>query len=100
MNILHLINKPAYTLEVFQHCCQSVRQGDGMLFIEDGVLSLQRATTVKKLQKLTGQCTVYCLTADCEARGIMSRLPNFVMLVTIDGFVDLTADFSKTISWF
>ncbi|MTI12341.1 sulfurtransferase complex subunit TusB [Sansalvadorimonas verongulae] len=100
MAYLHTINKspehPALT-----QATVALNTGDTLLFIEDGVNALIAGSlNAKAVKDIADTYPVYCLKADVQARGLMNRLPNWVTVVDFDGFVALTEQHTKTLSWF
>ena len=97
---LHTISKspehPALTLAKV-----ALNKGDALLFIEDGVNALLNGSlSVKAINPLSENHAIYCLKADAQARGLLTRLPSWVTVVDYDGFVELTEQHTKTLSWF
>ena len=52
-----------------------------------------------KLREAMGQCKVYALGPDMEARGMADRVMDGVTLVDYGGFVDLVTEHPNCQSW-
>ncbi len=100
MTTLHIINKPlddAIRLKVQA----TAGLGDAVLLIEDGVIScLHKGNDESGLQSWAKRYTIYALDTDVQARGIQNRLPKGVIPVDFEGFVTLTVQHTRTLSWF
>ena len=89
MNTLHTVNKSGQPLEL---CLRSADEQDAILLIEDGTYCL-----LNQSEPLSA-CRVYVLEADANARGIVC--PDNASGINYAQFVELTANYSKTLSWF
>ena len=89
MNTLHTINKTGQPLEL---CLRSASEQDAILLIEDGVYVL-----LNQHEQLS-HFNVYVLGPDAAARGINPQQP--VTTINYEGFVTLTTQYQKTLSWF
>ena len=76
-------------------CLRSLGPDDGIIFIEDGVYNLNEmiGTNIQVSQPR------YTLLDDCKARGL-DISDQEVKGISIDQFVLLTEQYSKTLSWF
>lgn len=95
--ILHIISASPFHSDAFQRCCELATAADGILLIEDATLALgnvQRFLTGLPTQQL------FVLEPDRLARGLPLPTTPAVNAVDYDGFVGLTARFTKTLSWF
>ncbi|MGY0219941.1 sulfurtransferase complex subunit TusB [Endozoicomonadaceae bacterium StTr2] len=94
MSVLHLIPHPANSHPGLKNCLQVAREGQALLFIEDGVYSLL------KTENDLSDFKLYALAPDVEARGLQARVPEHVTLVSYAEFVTLTETHHKTLSWY
>ena len=92
MSTLHIVNK---TGQPFSLCLRSLGEHDVILFIEDGVYNLHASP--EALADI-GQ-TIYALASDCRARGVLID-GDRIRLASMDDFIELTEQHSKTLSWF
>ena len=90
---LHIVTRSPHGSDALGRCLQSVAQHDGVLLIEDGVYGSAILADVVSTQTIKA----YVLQADLEAR---HQRPNGLEIIDYDGFVQLCAQYSKTISWF
>ncbi len=97
---LHTVNKPA-SRPALQLARAALAKGDALLFIEDGVTTLtDHSFSAKELESVAADHKLYCLHSDAQARGLLEYLPGWVETIDYDGFVQLTEQHSKTLSWF
>lgn len=97
MMILHIVSASPYSSDALQRCAALFGAEDGILLIEDGVLALSDPD--RCLAPFNGK-RIYILQPDAEARGMSAdQRPSFAA-VDYDGFVSLTTQFTKTVSWF
>jgi tRNA 2-thiouridine synthesizing protein B len=88
--MLFIINKSPFTSKSLESCLQIAKEGDSILFIEDGVFAAHM-----RLEKAEEKgVAVYLLEADTEARGVTTSLP----VVDYRGFVDLV-ETDTVVSW-
>ncbi len=84
-----------------QSCLRVMHEDDGIIFIEDAVISVKKDTPIAELIKekiLTGKC--FFLKPDLEARGIKEEsMTQGIKLVDYNGFVKLTIEFYRTQTW-
>lgn len=92
MNTLHIVSK---TGQPFSLCLRTLRSNDAIIFIEDGVYNLPEMT----FQNIQVKQPAFALLDDCYARGLdISDKP--ANGISVDQFVTLTEQYSKTLSWF
>lgn len=95
--ILHIVSASPYSSDALQRCAALFGAEDGILLIEDGVLALSdpdRCLAPFKDKR------VYVLQPDAEARGMSADQQASLTAVDYDGFVSLSTQFTKTVSWF
>lgn len=95
--ILHIVSASPYSSDALQRCAALFGADDGVLLIEDGVLALSHPGLC--LAPFKGK-RVYVLQPDAEARGMTAAHQASFTAVDYDGFVSLTTQFTKTVSWF
>lgn len=95
MSTLHLINRSPFTSQVTVDVEAALSSGDHILLIEDGVY----AVLAGKRLFSTVDAHVGVLLEDCQARGI-ALTPDMPQAVDMAGFVRLTAETERTVSWF
>lgn len=97
MMILHIVSASPYSSDALQRCAGLFGAEDGVLLIQDGVLALSDPD--RCLAPFNGK-RIYILQPDAEARGMSAdQRPSFAA-VDYNGFVSLTTQFTKTVSWF
>jgi tRNA 2-thiouridine synthesizing protein B len=98
MSMLHVVNKSPYERNSLDTCADFVRDGDAVLFIEDGVYAAVKGGAAAG--KVEGMSDVSVLGPDLAARGLSEdRLVDGVKVVDYAGFVDLVEAKDKVQSW-
>ncbi|WP_459871020.1 sulfurtransferase complex subunit TusB [Halomonas shantousis] len=95
--ILHLLNRSPATSRIYQDALRAMGPEDRLLLVEDGVLGAMPAL-VRYFENVTGR--LYALKEDLGARGMLGRCDEKVWVVDMEGFVTLTEEAEKTVSWF
>ncbi|QJQ96607.1 MULTISPECIES: sulfurtransferase complex subunit TusB [Halomonadaceae] len=95
--ILHTLNRSPTSSRVYQQVLGAMGPQDRLLLIEDGVQGAL-PQMVRHFEELKGR--LYALREDLAARGLEGRCDPDVMVVDVDGFVTLTEEADKTVSWF
>jgi len=90
---LYIVNTPPNTPNRLQACLDLIQADDHLLLIENGVYWASEGLSCS-LQDLP--CSATALESDCLARGVISALPT----CSDDEFVDLTAEYPRSVSWF
>jgi sulfur relay protein TusB/DsrH len=90
---LYIVNTPPNSPNQLQACLELLQADDHLLLIENGVYWASEGLS-RSLQELPCPATV--LECDCQARGVVSSLPT----CSDDGFVDLTVQYPRSVSWF
>ena len=91
---LHILNKGPGSAELLSNCLKTICTEDHLLLIEDGVYWATDGVA-DALDSLP--CSVSVLKADIEARGIDASVGD---VIDDNEFVDLTANYKRSISWF
>ncbi len=87
--MLHTINQSPFRSNTMTVCLRFIQPGDPVLFLEDGVYTLNDKGRFKEIvQKLLQTNPVYGLAPDLKARGISEVVEN-VQMTDYEGFVDL-----------
>ncbi|GED22510.1 sulfurtransferase complex subunit TusB [Halomonas sabkhae] len=95
--ILHVVNKAPDTGKTLEQVLTAMSGDDSLLLIEDGVLGSLPALA-DRCAGLPGRC--YVLREDLESRGLLARQDERFAVVDIEGFVSLTEQADKTVSWY
>ena len=91
---LHILSKGPGSADLFNKCLMTLTENDHLLLIEDGVY-WATAGVAEALDSIP--CSVSLLKADLEARGISTTIGK---VVDDNEFVNLTANYRRSISWF
>ena len=92
MSTLHIVNKTGQPLTL---CLRSLNPDDAIIFIEDGVYNLHEMACRNIQINQPG----FALLDDCHARGL-NISDKAVNGISIDQFVALTEQYTKTLSWY
>lgn len=95
--ILHILNRPPSSSTVYREALTAMGSNDRLLLIEDGVLGAL-TSQVRHFQQVEGR--LFALREDLSARGLEGQCDASVQVVDVDGFVILTEEADKTVSWF
>ncbi len=96
MSSLHTISRSPSSL-LFESCCTLLQDGDGVLFIEDGIYY---STQQDQARPSLPEIKLYCLREDAIARGMLERKSADIETIDYQGFVQLCCEYDKVISWF
>ncbi|MCG6657155.1 sulfurtransferase complex subunit TusB [Halomonas campisalis] len=94
--ILHILNRPPSSSLTYREALASMGPEDRLLLIEDGVLGAL-PSQVRHFESVTGR--LFALREDLAARGLDGHCDAAVQVVDVDGFVQLTEEADKTVSW-
>lgn len=95
--ILHCLNaSPASA--AFADCLRLVGADDALLLLGDGVYAALADTDHRAALDGCG-AALYALREDAAAAGVLARMAG-VVLVDIDGFVELTERCSRQLAWY
>ncbi|MBE0487786.1 MAG: sulfurtransferase complex subunit TusB [Halomonas sp.] len=95
--LLHILNRSPATSEVYRQALSAMGAADRLLLIEDGVQGAL-GPLVECFGDLTGR--LYALEEDLSARGLVPLCDASVVKVDVEGFVTLTEEAMRTVSWF
>jgi tRNA 2-thiouridine synthesizing protein B len=97
--ILHTVNKSPHASDALESCLGVAGQGDTILLIEDGIYAaLDKGKFAKLLQQTAA--TILVLAPDASARGMEGALIDSIDTVDYAGFVTLTTNHQRVISWY
>ena len=91
--VLHTINK---TGAAVTRCLEVLSNNDAILLLEDGVYLAQDNAV---LQNMPETIKIFALSDDLSARGIANNVHENVSKVDWPGFVTLTTEYDKVVSW-
>ena len=95
MATLHTLNRsPSHQL-LFEQVLSTIRPGDALLLLEDGVYYCLQNNLNRKIQDIQ----VYAIKDDVHARGIPFETSD-VQLASYEDYVSLTTQFDKLINWY
>lgn len=95
--ILHILNRSPSVSRTYQDALAAMRPTDSLMLIEDGVQGAL-PQLVRYFEPMQGQ--IFALREDLASRGLEGRCADHVVVVDVDGFVELTEEAEKTVSWF
>jgi len=95
--LLHILNRSPATSEVYRQAMAAMGPDDRLLMIEDGVQGALESL-VGRFGGLQGR--LYALEEDLAARGQVPLCDASVTRVDVEGFVALTEEAQRTVSWF
>ncbi|MGQ4879829.1 sulfurtransferase complex subunit TusB [Billgrantia sp. LNSP4103-1] len=95
--ILHILNRPPSSSLVYREALAAMGGTDRLLLVEDGVLGAL-PSQVRHFQSVQGR--LFALREDLASRGLAGQCDPGVQVVDVDGFVILTEEADKTVSWF
>ncbi len=97
MMLLHILNRSPATSEVYRQALAAMGPADRLLMIEDGVQGALESLA-DRFGDLQGR--LYVLEEDLAARGLVPLCAASVIRVDMEGFVTLTEEAQRTVSWF
>ncbi|MDI5891972.1 sulfurtransferase complex subunit TusB [Halomonas rhizosphaerae] len=95
--LLHVVNRSPATSRVYQQALAGMAPEDRLLLIEDGVQGAL-PQLVRYYAGLEGR--LFALKEDLESRGLLGHCDASVQVVDVDGFVTLTEEAERTVSWY
>lgn len=96
--LLHILNRSPASSRVPQDTLRAMGKEDRLLLIEDGVYGAMTPLVEQLLIEASGR--LFVLREDLVSRGLTERCDERVMQVDMDGFVTLTEEAERTVSWF
>jgi tRNA 2-thiouridine synthesizing protein B len=100
LSTLHTVNKSPYERNSAASAFSHLRDGDAVLFIEDGVLGARRGGSFERRLREAQGVAVYALKPDLDARGLKTeQIAEGILVVGYDGFVDLAAAHDRVCAW-
>lgn len=95
--LLHVVNRSPANSRVFEQALNAMGPQDLLLLIEDGVQGAL-PQLVRHLAPVEGR--LFALREDLEARGLVGCCAESVQVIDVDGFVTLTEETERTVSWY
>ncbi|MFC2993224.1 sulfurtransferase complex subunit TusB [Halomonas tibetensis] len=95
--LLHILNRSPATSEVYRQALSAMGPDDRLLLIEDGVQGAVGAL-FDRFAGIEGR--LYAQEEDLVARGLAPLCAPAVVRIDVEGFVTLTEEAHKTVSWF
>lgn len=95
--LLHILNRSPATSEVYRQALSAMGPDDRLLLIEDGVQGAVGAL-FDRFAGIEGR--LYAQEEDLVARGLAPLCASAVVRIDVEGFVTLTEEAQKTVSWF
>lgn len=95
--ILHILNRPSSHSRVYRQTLAAMTEHDRLLLIEDAV-SGALTSEVERFQSIAGR--LYVLREDLVSRALDAYCAETVHMVDMEGFVRLTEEAEKTVSWY
>ncbi|QFU01613.1 Protein TusB [Halomonas sp. THAF5a] len=95
--LLHVVNRSPANSRVHEQALTGMGPEDVLLLIEDGVQGAL-PQLVRYFAPIEGR--LFALKEDLEARGLLGRCAESVQVVDVDGFVTLTEEAERTVSWY
>lgn len=95
--ILHLLNRSPVSSSVAQDMVRAMGPDDRLLLIEAGVYGAVEPQAAL-FSALHGRC--FALAEDLASRGLSEHCAGWVTPLDIQGFVMLTEQTQRTVSWF
>ena len=96
---LHTVNKSPHSNSSLASCLRVASAEDAILLIEDGVYGALNRPGDHPLN-VPPKPRVLALSEDLQARGIDTRLMEWIEIIDYDGFVELTEQNHKVIAWY
>ena len=102
MATLHILNKSGTSSPSLHSVARLMKRRDGLLLIENAVYIARKNGPDSDLMiSLLTEHGVYVLLPDLQARGVSAEdILSEVTPVDYRGFVDLSAEYEKPMSWF
>ncbi|SDL01193.1 tRNA 2-thiouridine synthesizing protein B [Modicisalibacter muralis] len=95
--LLHLLNRSPASSLVHRDTLRAMGEEDRLLLIEDGVYGALMPLA-DRFEAIHGR--LFALREDLASRGLDGRCDARVTVVDMEGFVTLTEESERTVSWF
>lgn len=100
MSELHIVNKSPFEKSSLDSCLGYVNEGSAILLFEDAVYAAMQGTSFSSKIADTNGVKVFVMGPDLKARGLSEdKMIDGVETVDYAGFVDLSVEHSKVVSW-
>lgn len=93
--ILHIVSVSPLASTGFADCLGMASPNDAIILIENGVYAAISPQIIAP-----APCPIFVLEADLTARGLTQQKLKNIKLVDYSGWVELTATFPKSLSWY
>lgn len=102
MSSLHLVFTSPWAGNALADCLRAAADGDAVLLLQDGVYAAGDGTRGRELlaQARQQQLRVNVLSPDLAARGLRPAGDCDAQAISDDGFVALTEQHARIVSWF
>lgn len=102
MSSLHLVFTSPWAGTALTDCLRAASAGDAVLLLQDGVYAAAGGEKARELlaQAVRQQLPVHLLSPDLAARGLQPDAGCPAQPVSDDGFVALTEQHERIVSWF
>ncbi len=98
MGVLHVLCRSSSNREVWNRCLERMTGGDALLMVADAVYAVDRWMLLEPFA--AKDIELYVLLPDMLARGVGKEgPPASVELIDFEGFVDLTLDYQRVLTW-
>lgn len=97
---LHVINKTPQNRSLYLNMLNGLSSGDAVLLIEDAVYSALEAHQSIFTALSPDDIQLSALEADIQARGLEDKLSPRFSSVNDQGFVKLSCEHDKIVSWY
>ncbi len=95
--MLHILNRSPLDSRVYRQALMAMGPNDRLLLIEDGVQGAL-PQLVRHFEEIAGR--LFVLREDLAARGLEGQCDDSVLVVDVEGFVTLSEEADKSVSWF
>lgn len=95
--LLHLLNRSPASSRVHCDALRAMDESDYLLLIEDGVYGAM-SPLAEQFASVSGR--LFALREDLASRGLEGRSAESVSVIDMEGFVRLTEETERTVSWF
>ena len=95
--LLHLLNRPPASSGVAHEVLRAMGPDDRLLLMEAGVYGAVEPHAAL-FSSLHGRC--FALAEDLASRGLSEHCAAWITVLDMQGFVTLTEETQRTVSWF
>ena len=95
--LLHLLNRSPASNCIYRDTLRAMGDDDRLLLIEDGVYGAL-TPLADRFEAIAGR--LFVLREDLASRGLEERCDERAQVIDMQGFVMLTEEAERTVSWF